>query len=151
MAKGDTGPHVQAAMLCEKVIEDKQNVLTLVRVVDELTHTVVGPEVPDEMPQFTTDLTMVVMLKADQARGRYSIKIRPWEPSGRDLPVVQTPLHLTPGYGGVNLVLPFQFPIEHEGVYWFDVLFSTGPGHEDRLLSRVPLHVKYQPQRVTTG
>jgi hypothetical protein len=148
MAKGDTGPHVQAALICENVIEDKQGVLSLIRVVDEIARTVVGPDAPDEMEPFVTDLKMVIMLKADGARGRSSIKIRPSEPSGRDLAPMQTPIHLTPGYGGVNLLIPLQFRVEYEGVYWFDILLSAGSGHDDQLLSRVPLHVKYQPQRL---
>lgn len=151
MAKADTGPHVHVAALCEKVIEDKQGVLSLIRVVDQITHAVAGPDVPDEMPAFTiTDLVMVIMLKADQAQGRYTIKIRPNDPSGRDLPVMQTPIHLEPGQGGANLVLPLQFLVELEGPYWFDILFSAGSGH-DRLLSRVPLQVLYRPQRLTPG
>jgi hypothetical protein len=151
MAKSDTGPHVTVAALCEKVIEDKQGVLSLIRVVDQITHSLVGADVPDDMPPFTiTDLVLVIMVKADQTRGRYSIKVRPNDPSGRDMPVMQTPIHLEPGHGGINLVLPIQFRVELEGVYWFDILFSAGAGH-DRLLSRVPLQVMYRPQRLTPG
>jgi hypothetical protein len=147
MAKWDTGPHLQVAAICERVIEDKQGVLSLIRVVDQIVHSAVGPDVPDEMPPFTiTELSMVIMLRADQARGRYALKIRPVDPSGRDLPVMQTPIHLESGRG-VNVVLPLQFRVEMEGPYWFDILFSAGTGH-DRLLSRVPLQVLYRPQRI---
>jgi hypothetical protein len=92
---------------------------------------------------------MVIMLKSDQARGRYALKIRPVDPSGRDMPVMQTPVQLESGHG-VNVVLPLQFYVEMEGPYWFDILFSAGTGH-DRLLSRVPLQVLYRPQRLPTG
>jgi hypothetical protein len=149
MAAGYTGPHLQVAAFCERVIEDKQGVLSLIRLVDQITNTVVGPDVPDQMPAFmVTDLVMVVTLKADQARGRYALKVRPEDPSGRHMPVMQTPVHLEGGERGVNVLLPLQFHVELEGLYWFDILFSAGGGHEDRLLSRIPLRVIYRPQRL---
>ena len=52
MAKPDTGPHVQLAAICEKVLEDKDNVLSLIRVVDQVTQPAMGDEVPEAMPPF---------------------------------------------------------------------------------------------------
>lgn len=149
MARSDDGPHLQVAAFCEKVVEDKHGVLSLVSIVDQITNTAVGPNVPDEMPPFTLNLWLVVMLKADRARGRYSLKIRPEDPSGRDMPIMETPVQLEGGERGVNLVTPLQFGVALEGLYWFDVLFSAGTGH-DRLLSRIPLRVVYRPQRLPT-
>jgi hypothetical protein len=40
--------------------------------------------------------------------------------------------------------MPYE--VTEEGTYWFDVLFSPGSGLEDRLLTRIPLRVVYQPQ-----
>jgi hypothetical protein len=148
MTPGDTGPHLQVAVLCESVIEDKQGVLSLIRVVDQITQTAVGPDVPDEMPAFTLEaLTMVISLKADQARGRYTVKIRPEAPGGVQLPAMQMPIQLDGGERGINLISRLNFLVEQEGIYWFDILFSPKKGEEDRLLTRIPLRVIYQPQR----
>jgi hypothetical protein len=44
------GPHVGIAVLCEKVLQEGDGVLSLIRVVDRIIHSAVGPEAPDEMP-----------------------------------------------------------------------------------------------------
>lgn len=142
------GPHLQIAAICEKVLEDKEGALSLIRIVDQVTQTATGPDPPERMPAFMLDgLTMVVILKADEARGRYAVRLRAEDPSGRQLPSVDTPVQLEGGDRGVNLILQLQFPIELEGTYWFDVLFVAAP-NEDRVLTRVPLRVMYQPQAV---
>jgi hypothetical protein len=142
------GPFLQLACFCEKVITDNTGVLTLVRVVDRFTQTLAGPDVPEQMPPFVlTNLQLVIALKAGEARGRYALKIRPEDPSGLQLPPTEVPLQLTPGNAGINIVTEFQFAIQHEGVYWFDVLFAPGSGADDWLLTRMPLEVQYQPQR----
>jgi hypothetical protein len=140
-----TGPHLQAAVLCEKVLQSKEGVLSLINIVDQITQTASGAEPPKEMPPFILkDISLVVMMKADKARGRYAIKVRPQDPSGRDLAPFEAPVQLEGGNSGINVISALQLPIEMEGVYWFDLLFVAG-GDEDRLMTRLPLQVVYQP------
>jgi hypothetical protein len=40
-----------------------------------------------------------------------------------------------------------EYEITEEGTYWFDLLFSPGSGQDDRLLTRLPFTVVYQPQQ----
>ena len=142
------GPHIQVAAFCEKAItEEGTGVLSLIGFVEKITQTAVGAGVPDEMPAFSLNsLTLAICLWADQARGRYSVKIRPENPSGQQMASMTMPIQLEGGPRGVNLITQMNFPIEHEGTYWFDILFSPGSGENDRLLSRVPLEVIYRPQ-----
>lgn len=147
MAKDDTGPHLITCVFCEKVIEDKEGVLSLIRIVDRITQTATGSEPPEQMPPFILDtLQLAITLKADQARGRYAIKVRPEDPGGRQLPAFEAPLQLVGGNQGVNLIMALQFAVELEGVYWFDVFFVAAK-NDDRLLTRLPLEVIYQPQK----
>jgi len=140
------------AVLCEKVLDERDGVLSVIRIVDRLTQTAVGPDAPEQMPAFLSDgLTMVITVKADQARGRYGIKIRPEAPGGFQLPETEHTINLSAGPAGVNLVMPVVFPIGEEGVYWFDVFLSAPAPQEDRLLTRVPLEVQYLPQRSAAG
>jgi hypothetical protein len=44
------GPYVQAACICENVIEDKVGSFSLIRVIDTLTTSAMGGVVPHEMP-----------------------------------------------------------------------------------------------------
>jgi hypothetical protein len=144
------GPYLQLACLCEKVLNDSDGVLSLIRIVDRLIQTATGIDVPDQMPPFLlSDIKLVIALKAGEARGRYAIKIRPEDPSGIQLPPFETPIQLSPGNQGVNLVSDLQFAVQLEGVYWFDVLFVPGGEAEDWLLTRIPLEVLYRPQKLS--
>ena len=111
--------------------------------------TATGIDVPEQMPQFMLkDIKLVVTLKAGRSRGRFAMKIRPEDPSGTQLPPLEIAVQLVPGNQGVNLITDFQFAVQYEGVYWFDILFVPGGGAEDWLLTRVPLEVQYQPQKL---
>ena len=149
LSAASTGPHLNLAVLCEKVLQEQDGVISVIRVIDRLVQSATGPDVPDQMPPFlANNLTMVVSLRSDQARGRYGLKIRAEAPGGFQLPALEHGVQLQGGNTGVNLVMPLSLPIAHDGVYWFDV-FLTGPApKEDRLLTRVPLEVVYQPLRV---
>lgn len=144
----NTGPHLLAAVLCEKVLQEQDGVLSVIRIVDRLTQTASGPDAPAQMPPFIApNLTLLVALRSDQARGRYGIKIRPEAPGGFQLPSVEQAIPLQAGPTGANVIMPLVMPISEEGVYWFDV-FLTGPApQEDRLLTRIPLEIVYLPHR----
>lgn len=147
MPKNIRGPHLNMAVICEKVIEGKDGALSIIRVVDTVTQTATGPEPPPQLPPFILQgLTLVLMFRADEARGRYSIKVRPEAPDGRQLVAIENALHMDGGERGANVLMDIVFPVELEGVYWFDLLFVAAEGDE-RLLTRVPLKVVYQPQK----
>jgi len=43
------------------------------------------PDAPEDMPQFTYTLKLVIMLKSGAARGRHELKVVPELPSGETL------------------------------------------------------------------
>jgi hypothetical protein len=137
-----TGPYLAVAALCEKVIEDKQGVLSLIRIVDRIVANVVAPDVPAAMPPIPVSLTAVVILRSGEARGRHSLKIRLEEPSGLQQGTTEIPVFFEGEDRGMNAVIPLQIVAREEGLYWFDVLVN------DELLSRIPLRLIYQPQRL---
>lgn len=139
-----TGPYAVTAVICERVLEDKDGVLSLIRVIDRITRTVTGPNVPEAMPTVRLDYTAVVTLKSGSARGRHTLKIRPEAPSGQQLEPIEVPVFLEGDDRGVNAILFLGFDLDQEGLYWFDVLVN------DELLTRMPLRVIYQPQRTGT-
>lgn len=139
------GPFLAAAVLCERVLTEQDGVLSLIRIVDRITQTAVGPETPDEMPAFPVNLTAVIVLKSGSARGRHSVRITLEAPSGQEIgQEVILPVLLEGEDRGVNLVVNLGFQAEHEGIYWVNVHF----GSQKHLLTRVPLRVVYQPQRL---
>jgi len=76
------GPYIQMAGICDQVIEDKTGALSLIRIIDTITHTEARPDAPVEMPSVTYPMKMVIMLKSGRARGRHELKIVPQLPSG---------------------------------------------------------------------
>jgi hypothetical protein len=144
-----TGPHIQAALLCERVITEGDGVLSFIRVVDRLISTATGPEPPETMPPLmVNNLQMVVALKSDQARGRFALKLVMEAPSGASEPIGEADVNLAPGNQGINLVMGVQLGLEFEGIYWIDVILGGPRGQPDERLTRVPLEVVYQRQRV---
>jgi hypothetical protein len=138
----ETGPYLIAATLCERAIQEGDGVLSLIRVVDKVTQAVAGPTVPDKMPPIQVNLTLVVVLKPGEARGRYRLGVRPEAPSGQRLPDAELPVSFAGAPdAGANLLLGINMIAEEEGLYWFDVLL------DDQLLTRTPLRIEYSPQR----
>ncbi len=145
------GPYVHTAVLCDKFIRGAESrQLSLINITEGIT--VGGPDA-DQMPPITigAPLMLVISLWAGQTKGRYSLKLRPEEPSGlQGDPIKLPPVHFTAGAGhGVQIIVPMpSYEVSEEGTYWFDLLFSPGAGQDDRLLTRIPLTVVYQPQQV---
>ena len=140
-----SGPHLAIAVLCEKVLTEQDGVLSVIRVIDRVTVSSAGPDVPEAMPPTQVSLSAVVSFRSGSARGRYTVRLRPEDPSGMQLPALEMPVHFEGEERGANLVISFNFLAEHEGLYWIDVLF------QEDVVTRIPLRVIYQPQRFAAG
>ena len=138
------GPYVQAALFCEYVIREVDNTVSLVRVVDRITHTESGPNTPEDLPSFTYRLKAVLMIKGGGARGRSNLVVRMEQPSGLMTDLATATLQFTGApSSGVTSVLDMTISFEQEGLHWFDVEV------DGLLLSRMPLEIHYR--RITTG
>lgn len=133
----EQGPFIQAAALCENVIEDKTGALSLIRIIDTINHRVAKPDAPFEMPPVTYPLKMVIMLKSGRARGRHEISITPELPSGEFKSSIPKSIHLDGEERGINTVINMVFTFTMEGLYWFNIYF------DDSLLARIPLRIRY--------
>lgn len=145
-----TGPHLAIAVLCEKVITEGDGVMSIIRVIDRVIQTATGAEPPEDMPPFLVEnIQMVIALKSDQARGRYMIKIIIEDPHVGRVQVGEQDVNLKPGNQGINLVVGMRLELAYEGIYWMDVMFGKPKVQEDVLLTRIPLEVVYERQRVS--
>jgi hypothetical protein len=136
------GPYVTMATLCEKVLREADGVISVIRSIDRLMIQAQGEEVPAELPQGQVSTTLVVCLKADDARGRHPVSVEVQLPSGATLPPQTVDVMFEGEERGVNLILNIQVEAM-EGLYWFDVSVNS------QLLTRVPLRLMYQ--RVPSG
>ncbi len=139
----ETGPYIQVAAFCDSVLEDKTGALSLIRVVDRLTHSVPGPDAPLEMPEVRRPMKLVIMLKSGQARGRHELKVQPELPSGEMKDPMLLSVHFEGEERGKNIIMDMQFPFTMEGLYWFHLYLN------DTLITKVPFRVQYQ--RIVTG
>ena len=139
----DGGPYIKAAMFVNQVIEGKDNVLTLVRVIDRLTTTASGPSAPSEMPPASFPMHAVIMLVAGKARGRHQVKIIREAPNSERREIWTGGINLEGENKGHNLNLGLNETFALEGVYWYDVFI------DDVLMTRMPFQVIYQP--ISTG
>lgn len=131
------GPYLQLAAFCDLAIEDKNGALSLIRVVDRLTHQAVGPQAPVEMPPTVHKMTLVVSLKSGHARGPHAVKLVIERPSGlrEDGPTFTAMMEGEDR--GQNLVLNLQQIFSEPGLYWYDVFVN------DALMTRIPWRVVY--------
>jgi hypothetical protein len=148
MPLSDEGPYLSIALLCEKVLEEKDGVRSFIRVVDRITASATGPEPPTELIPFNVQLIGAFVLKAGEARGRYALKLRPHDPSGHAMGEAEVPINFSgPANHGWQHFVPVNLQVEHEGIYWFDVLFVDPRAETEEVLTRLPLEILYQPQR----
>lgn len=134
------GPYVKAAFLCEQVIEGKDNVLSFIRVVDKVTHTVIGPVAPADMPPFVHRLKMVVMLVAGDSLGRYDVRVDIRDPSGLSKRGPSLSVEFSQPVSGHNLIGDLELRLEREGPYWIEVFFDAS----DEPITKIPLQVSYR-------
>lgn len=126
------------AVLCETVIEGKDGVLSLIRIIDRTTVTASGPNAPEKMPPTPINAWLVLGFKAGFVKGSYPVKIKPSDPDGKPLPEVTVPMQLEGDDRGQNVVLQVNMVAEQEGLYWFSIVLG------DRLITRIPFRLVYQ-------
>jgi hypothetical protein len=139
----ETGPFLQTACFCETVIEDKTGALSLIRIIDTLTHTAIGQASPDQMPPINHILKLVLMMKSGQARGRHELVIKVEKPSGLKEDLGGISVHFEGEDKGHNIVTELNIAFTQEGLYWFHIYL------EDDLWTSIPLRLKYS--RITAG
>ena len=141
-ASFDKGPYLSAALLCEKLLIERDGVASVIRIIDRVTHTAVGVSPPEQMEPFNYALTLVVTLKAGWAQGSYPMRIALVSPErgGRDI-LKQTVFFEGGEDRGNSVVGQIAVRFDIEGIYWFEVFL--GEQKSERLLTRIPLRVIY--------
>jgi hypothetical protein len=145
----DTGPFVVLAVFCEQAIEEKSGVLTLIRIIDQVTIQAIGPDAPDDLPVGSAvSTTLVVGLKAGMARGKQKVQATFVHPDGTRHPGPEIPIHFNAGdHQGSNLLLKATVALSTTGIYWAEVAVN------ERMVSKTPLEIRYEvnPPQVQAG
>ena len=134
MPEKDSGPFLAMAVLCDSVIEGKDGVLSLIRLIDQVNVLVpFKTEPPMEAPVI---LTFALGFKAGNAKGTYSVRLEAEGPTGRQTHLGDVSLSFQgPPEQGANIITSLRFNFESEGLYWFNVYL------ENVFITRLPLRV----------
>lgn len=137
------GPYLLAAFLCERVIEEKDGVKSIVRITDRITITAAGDNVPAQMQSFVCQTNMFISFKPGLRPAKYELKIDLVKPSGERAggPAISLDLNRPPATGN-DAIVKIGLQIEQEGVYWFEIYLNS------MLVTKVPLQVIYLIQTI---
>jgi len=136
------GPYLRCALICERVLEEKDNVLSAVRIFERFIVAATGPDAPESIPKTTVPFALLISFIPGEARGSARVQVQMEEPSNLKREPLEFTVHFDAPSNPVNLILNFQLDIEQPGLYWFDVLL------DGRLITRVPLLLQYQATRL---
>jgi hypothetical protein len=61
-----SGPYLAAAILCEKVLQEKDETISIIRMVDRISVTVNASEAPETMPPTVINIIALGMVQKEQ-------------------------------------------------------------------------------------
>jgi hypothetical protein len=139
-----SGPYVNAAFLCEKVLMEGGAVPSFIRLIDKFQIPKFSTPIPPgvQVPQLTAQFTLVVLLRSgDIGSGSHDVTVRLQKPDQSYGPDISSRIFFqgSDDNGGL-VILPMNIPSPQEGLHWFEVLFQ---GHQ--LLTRIPMRVVHHP------
>lgn len=133
-------PRLRIGALCERVLEEKDGALSLIRLIDRLIITAEGTDVPKELPPGQVPIT--ALMSWVNGLGNYEAKIRVEMPDGSSIESSTLPFYLDSLDKVQNHIVRMVLPIKRAGVYWFNFLLG------EEIKNRVPLRVIYQRKQI---
>lgn len=131
----DNGPYIAVAAICEKILVEKSDLLSCIRIVDKV-HVVVPPSLPDPLPRIPVQVNALIALRSGGFVGKKMIQLNLINPAGDSTASMESfPAVFDGGETGINLVLELTLHIQTEGVYTFDVLL------DGELITRIPQRI----------
>ncbi len=139
--------YVAAALLCDNVLIEKDDTVSIIRVVDRLALTVTEPDAPEVLPAGFVPLTGFVTLRSERAGMEGVLRLDQVAPDGHRSAGPDEPFVTSGDHPGVNVILDLMLRLRGEGRYWLDVVVN------ERVMSRMPLRIVYQrlPPAVPDG
>lgn len=125
-------PEVQAALVCDNVITDKEGRVSLIGIYDTITL-----EMPMKIPPAAgvAEFNVFVALKSGDVKGKRELVIRSVNPSGETGPDQVHQISFAGGASGINVTMRTRMLVKERGLYWFHVLIDGS------LVTRIPLRI----------
>lgn len=146
----ELGPYRNSALICEKVLQERDGVTSAIRIIDRLTHTIPGTNV-DVMDPFPYQFNLLLGFKSGEALDNYQVTIQPIKPEGDQKvpPANYTVNFEAPADRGVGICAIMQIQFDVPGLWWFDIYLTELSGHKRiRRVTRIPFRIVYLPQQV---
>ncbi len=131
--------YVAAALFCENIIEDKEGVNTIVRIVDKVFVKSSRPFeefVHSESTPLLQIMAFVSIKTATKQKLRLRVSIQ--TPSGKVGFETRKELESRPDWGGATLKMQIAIKVREEGAHWLSLY------NNKELLTQMPLTVVYQ-------
>jgi len=130
-------PFLTAALLCEKVLQEKDGTLSAVRIVDRMQYRLEGlPAGLDLKPGLP--ITCLISLKSGPITGTHTIKLIVERPNGNRKEILSKEFEFLGNDLGHNVVMNLGISVEQDGIHWFELTF------DDEILTRIPLKIEQQ-------
>jgi hypothetical protein len=137
-------PYVTVACICEKALQEKDEVLSLVRIVDIFNIQKFPENLVEEGVAAVLEFTVVVTLKSGDLRGRFEVGLSLRPPAGEAKELLPPqPVVLTGDERGPNLIARVQLKVEEYGLFWCDVMW------EKEVLTSIPFRLKLKEDEAT--
>ncbi len=137
------GPYLNAALLCERVLQERDGVTSLIRIIDRVTVTALAQGSIGELAPPPLMFTVYIAFKSGVYKGTLPVKLEIRSPDEEKIDGFSTDVLFEGDDRGVNIVSPMQFQVQKDGLWWIDVFLIND------LVTRIPLRVIVQ--RVSQG
>lgn len=135
---GPIEPYLKLGAICERVLQEKDGVLSIIRMVDQFTLTVAGKEPPDQLPEGEALLTIVMSWVG--GLGRHEAVFNIVSPGGEAQPSPRSwSFTLDAINRGHNIIVTLPVKIRREGIYWIEFILNG------QVKSRIPFQIRYEP------
>lgn len=135
-------PFVSVAAFCEKVLEDRDGVLSAIRLVDTFELAAHPSTFGDLRPGI--EVSGIIALKSGPLVGSYTVGLVMENTKGERKeisPAGGWPVVFNGGEHGIQIRLNFYFEVREVGLWWFDVMF------ENEVLTRIPLKLRVREEQ----
>jgi hypothetical protein len=130
------GPYIKAAVFCERVLEEKDNVLSAIRIFDRSAAEIELAEDDEEVPGIEIRGHLMVAIVAGESLRKQAVTVRLLKPSGETVQLAEFPIEFGPDEdAAAQLILKLAIGVTQEGIFWFEILT------EDAVRTRIPLRV----------
>jgi len=133
----EEGPYLQAAALCERLLEEKDSVLTLVRLIDQVSLLPFTPAAGVIYPPYI--IWAVLTFKSGSVQGTRTVTLRTPPQLGLTKPDTSVEVTFEGGIKGVNVMIQMSITPGRAqgGDHWLDVVL------DEQIVTRVPLRITY--------